>query len=164
MQLKSITVNYEEYSSKNELNNDDKKLLEQALIAVDHASAQFSHFHVGAAALLADGSIHLGANKENTSITICAEQSLLLYLHAINNTVAIDTIAVTFRNMNPNTTSDFPITPCGKCRQVLLEDEERSGKPIRIIMAGQSGKILIAHSILSLLPLAYGHDMLQNNK
>lgn len=164
MNHKIINFKYEELESKELLNNLDRELLEQALVAVTHASAQFSHFHVGAAARLTDGSIHLGSNKENTSITNCAEQGLLLHLHAINNKSAIDTIAVTFKNMNPNTTSDFPITPCGKCRQLLLEYEQAKGSPMRIIMAGQSGKVFIANSALSMLPLAYGVDFLQHIK
>ncbi|MDD3267225.1 MAG: hypothetical protein PHC75_08635 [Burkholderiales bacterium] len=164
MQKKIISFEYEEYESKNELNDLDKELIKHALVAVTQASAQFSHFHVGVAARLSDGSIHLGSNKENTSITNCAEQTLLLHLQATNNDFAIESIAVTFQNMNPNTTSDFPITPCGKCRQILLEDEQRSKSPMRIIMTGQSGKVFIAPSVLSMLPLAYGEDFLQHNK
>lgn len=164
MQEKTITIKYEEYKSKSELNLLDSDLLDHALFAVNQASAQFSNFHVGVAARLTDGSIHLASNKENTSITNCAEQSLLLHLHATNNKFAIKSIAVTFKNMNPNTTSDFPITPCGKCRQLLLEDEQKNNVPIRTIMAGQSGKIFITHSIKSMLPLAYEEKFLQHNK
>jgi cytidine deaminase len=160
--LKSIQFNYEEYNSKAELNQADSELLEKALEAVSHASPQFSHFNVGTAARLSDGSIHTSANKENTSITTCAEQNLLLHLHSIYREFTIESIAVTFKNMNPGTTSDFPITPCGKCRQVLLEAEDRGGKPMRVIMAGQEGKVMVATGIYTMLPLAYSEAALQH--
>lgn len=162
MQNKSITFSYEEYESKDELNLADQELLEQALIAVTHASPQFSHFNVGAAARLVDGTIHISANKENTSIITCAEQNLLLHLHSIMSDFVIDTIAVTFHNMNSGTTSDFPITPCGKCRQLLLESENDSGRPMRVIMAGQSGKVYIAKGVYTMLPLAYTQSFIQH--
>ncbi len=66
--------------------------------------------------------------------------------------------------MNPNTTSNFPITPCGKCRQLLLEEEQKNNIPIRIIMAGQSGNVFIVNDIISMLPLAFEEKFLQHNK
>jgi cytidine deaminase len=161
MEKKSIIFEYEEYSSKDELNAADRELLEQSLIALTHASPQFSHFNVGAAARLSDGTIHTSANKENTSIITCAEQNLLLHLHSVKPDFIIEAIAVSFQNMNPDTLSDFPITPCGKCRQLLLEAEDNGRMPIRVIMAGQSGKIYIATGVYSMLPLAYNKLFLQ---
>ena len=158
MQKKRIEFSYEEYSSIAELNLTDRELVEQALVATTQASAQFSKFHVGAAARLSDGQIYLGSNYENTSITSCAEQELLSYLHALYRNFTIASLAVTFNNANLGSRSDFPITPCGKCRQLLLEAEITSGKPIRVIMAGQSGKVLIATGVASMLPLAYSAE------
>lgn len=158
--IKSINFIYEEYASKEELNASDRELFEQALIAVTHASPQLSNFNVGAAARLNDGSIHMSSNKENTSIITCAEQNLLLHLHSIYDNFAVDAVAVSFKNMNPNSRSDFPITPCGKCRQLLLEAEQAGGKPMRVIMGGQAGKIYIAHSVVSMLPLAYDNSFI----
>lgn len=159
---KTIQFNYEEYSSKEELNAADREILEQALTAVPFASPQFSHFHVATAARLANGKIETSTNKENTSIITCAEQNLLLHLHSVYHDFAIETIAVTFKNMNPNTTSDFPITPCGKCRQLLLEAEDKAGKPMRVIMAGQAGKVYVVNGVHSMLPLAYSESFLQH--
>lgn len=159
---KSIQFNYEEYASREELNAADAALLAKALEAVPHASPQFSNFNVATAARLSDGTIHTSANKENTSIITCAEQNLLLHLHSIYREFTIESIAVTFKNMNPGTTSDFPITPCGKCRQLLLEAEDKGGKPIRVIMAGQGGKVLVATGVYTMLPLAYSESYLQH--
>lgn len=160
MQKKSIEFHYEEYSSKDELNSLDRALLEQALVATTNAYPQFSKFQVGAAARLSNGKIHLASNFENTSITSCAEQELLSHLHALYREFTIETIAVTFNNTNPGTKSDFPITPCGKCRQLLLEAEMSGKKPIRVIMAGQSGKVLVATGVQTMLPLAYSAEFI----
>lgn len=160
--LKTIEFKYEEYNSREELNASDRELLDQALEAVNHASPQFSHFNVGTAVRLSDGTFHSSANKENTSIITCAEQNLLLHLHSIYRKFTIESIAVTFKNMNPGTTSDFPITPCGKCRQLLLEAEDAGGKPIRVIMAGQGGKVYVVNGVFSMLPLAYSESFLQH--
>jgi len=159
---KTIQFTYEEYASKDELNASDRAVLDAALIAVTHASPQFSHFNVGTAARLADGSIVSSSNKENTSIITCAEQNLLLHLHSVYREFTIETIAVTFKNMNPDTTSDFPITPCGKCRQLLLEAEDKGGKPMRVIMAGQTGKIHVVNGVYTMLPLAFSESLLQH--
>lgn len=163
MPAKTITFNYTEYQSDQDLNQQDKELVIAARHATANASPQFSNFAVGAAARLTDGTIHVSSNKENTSIITCAEQNLLLHLHSFIPNFTIESLAVSFHNLNPNTTSDFPITPCGKCRQLILEAEDNSGSPIKIIMTGQSGKVLVANSAVSLLPLAYTKEMLQNN-
>ena len=163
MEKKIINFTYEEYSSKEDLNEADRELLEQAHVAVTTASPQFSHFNVGAAARLSDGKIYRSSNKENTSIITCAEQNLLLYLHSIFDKFTMESIAVSFQNMNPGTNSDMPITPCGKCRQLLLEAEDDGCKPIRVIMAGQSGKVYVATGVYSMLPLAYSKAMLQQD-
>lgn len=96
------------------------------------------------------------------SIITCAEQNLLLHLHSVYREFTIETIAVTFKNMNPDTTSDFPITPCGKCRQLLLEAEDKGGKPMRVIMAGQTGKIHVVNGVYTMLPLAFSESLLQH--
>jgi cytidine deaminase len=160
---KVIQFTYEEFSSRDELNLADAELLKRAEEAVTHASPQFSHFNVGTAARLSDGSIYTSSNKENTSIITCAEQNLLLELHSLFREFTIESIAVTFENMNPGTSSDFPITPCGKCRQLLLEAEDKSGHAMRVIMEGQSGKIYIATGVHTMLPLAYSESFLQHN-
>lgn len=158
---KTIQFSYEEYNSKEELNGADRAVLDAALDAVAYASAQFSHFHVGTAARLAGGEIVTSSNYENTSIMNCAEQSLLLHLHSTYREFTVETIAVTFQNMNAGTNSNFPITPCGKCRQLLLEAEENAGRPMRVIMAGQAGKIHIVNGIHTMLPLSFGVSALQ---
>lgn len=151
---------YEEYDSRDELIKSDLELVNKAQDSLSLASAQFSNFHVGAACRLSNGEIYSSSNKENTSIITCAEQNLLLHLHSLYKEFKIETLAITFKNMNPGTNSDLPATPCGKCRQLLFEAEENSGGNIRVIMTGQSGKVYVVNSVSSMLPLAYGAHMI----
>ncbi len=160
MQNKIIEFHYEEYESKEELSVADRELLGEALVAATNAFPQFSKFQVGAAARLSNGKIYHGSNFENTSIISCAEQELLSHLHSLYREFTIESIAVTFNNTNVGSKSDFPITPCGKCRQLLLEAEIAGGKPIRVIMAGQSGKVFIATGVYAMLPLAYSAEFI----
>jgi cytidine deaminase len=160
MKLHQQTISYEEYADHSDLNPEDLTLLNAAMAAVTTARPQFSHFQVGAAARLVDGSVFHSSNVENTSIMTCAEQNLLLHLHSLKQKFAIRSIAISFNNLNPGSRSDFPITPCGKCRQLLLEAEDLAATPMRIIMAGQSGKVYVVDGIRNLLPLAFDESFL----
>jgi len=68
--------------------------------------------------------------------------------------VAIDTIAITYHNLNGE--SSKPVSPCGMCRQALKEYEERTSKPIRLILAGMTGKVFIIERSTQLLPFSFG--------
>ncbi len=152
---KTIIYTYEELASSSELSAEDQELFSRASAAVKEAQAQFSHFQVGTAARLMDGSIVTSSNFENTSMLHCAEQNLLLHLHSMYPAFTIKSIAVTYKNMNDGTDSTMPITPCGKCRQLLLEAEISVGSPMRVIMGSDNGKIWVADGVQSMLPLAY---------
>lgn len=93
------------------------KLYSEALKAYNNAYTPYSHFNVGAAILLDDGNIVAGANVENASygLTNCAERTTLFYLYSLGykkeNIKAMLIIANSTR----------PISPCGACRQVMME-------------------------------------------
>ncbi len=150
----TITINYEEFDSFNELSPTDKELLTEAFAATNLAYAPYSNFKVGAAAKLTDNSIITAANQENSTYgaTICAERALLVN-PTINSNNTIETIAVSY--INARGESNHPISCCGICRQVLLEYEQRISKPIRLILGGKTGKILIFNNLSSLLPLGF---------
>ena len=67
--------------------------------------------------------------------------------------VAIKSIAISYNSKDVK--SDHPISPCGMCRQALLEYETRTEKPIRIILSGQEGKVFIINTVKYLLPFAF---------
>ncbi|HEX8334681.1 MAG TPA: cytidine deaminase [Segetibacter sp.] len=146
---------YEVYDSVDELKVDDAVLLKQAITATKNAYAPYSNFHVSAYARLANGEFVSGTNQENASypVGMCAERSLLATAATLHSGVAIDTIAITYDNLNGE--SKHPISPCGMCRQTLLEYESRVKHPIRIILAGIKGKVYIIQSASMLLPLSF---------
>ena len=135
------------------LNEADKELIQKALQATETAYAPYSQFHVGAAVRMTDGSIFTGSNQENVAFPacVCAERVALLY--AVSHcTAAPETLAVTATDQNGWV--DDPVTPCGECRQVLLEMQRRFGTPVRILMVGRNST-LICNDAGELLPGAF---------
>ena len=137
----------------NELEPEDKKLVDLAREATKSSYAPYSNFHVGAALLLDNGVMIKGANQENAAFAgICGERSACYNAGANYPGVPISKIAIT-----AFTQGDFvedPCSPCGVCRQALVEFETQAGKPMKVILAGKQ-KVYIADSISSLLPLTF---------
>src|SRR5687767_2448844 len=125
-----------EYDSIEELNEDDAWLLSEARAATQFAYAPYSNFNVGAVARLTNGEMVTGTNQENASYPagICAERVLLSSVASQYPSVAVETIAISYNNMKGK--SDTPVSPCGICRQSLAEYQQRTQKPIRIILSG----------------------------
>jgi cytidine deaminase len=155
MEHKEFRLSYEEYASDAELPAADGTLLAAARAATLHAYAPYSHFRVGAAARLANGEIITGTNQENASFPagICAERTLLSVAGAQHPGIAIETLAISYHNENGP--SDRPISPCGICRQSIQEFEQRTGQPIRLVLGGRAGNIIIIPRASELLPLAF---------
>ena len=136
-----------------------KKLIENAKNATLTSYAPYSHFNVGAAILLADGTIVNGSNQENAAYPsgLCAERTALFYANAQYPSVAVAAIVIAAAKDGVFTLD--PCTPCGSCRQVLLEVENRFGNNVRVIMYGER-RIFEVESIKSLLPLSFGQGNL----
>ena len=141
-----------------ELPGIDQDLIQSAINACQYAYAPYSNFYVGAVAKLINGEIVAGTNQENASypVGICAERVLLGNAATLYPGIAIDTIAVSYDGHE--TKSDHPISPCGMCRQSLLEYESRVNNSIRLILAGQQGKVYILKSARFLLPFAFSKE------
>jgi cytidine deaminase len=155
MQHKEYRLIYEEYASDAELETGDRQLLDKARAATAHAYAPYSHFRVGAAAVLKNGQIVTGSNQENASfpVGICAERVLLSTVASLYPGIPIATIAISYFNeLGP---AKQPISPCGICRQSLQEFETRTQQPIRLILGGQTGPVYIIPQSGSLLPIAF---------
>ncbi len=154
-------LNVEEYDSINELNDDDAWLLTEAREVTQFAYAPYSNFQVGAIARLINGEIVNGTNQENASFPagICAERVLLSSAASQFPAIAIETIAISYKNVKGK--SDKPVSPCGLCRQSLAEYQQRMQKPIRVILSGMEGKIHIIENAAHLLPLAFGSQDLK---
>ena len=142
-----------------ELNEEDRRLIDAAKAATTHSYAPYSHFSVGAAALLDNGIIVSGSNQENAAYPsgTCAERTTLFYANSEYPDQAVKALAIAARNEE-----DFvnePIPPCGACRQVLLETEQRFGHPMRILLFGKE-HIFVMEGVRNLLPLSFGKAFL----
>lgn len=146
------------YDSIDELNDEDALLLREARKVTQFAYAPYSNFKVGAFAKLENGKTVCGTNQENASFPagICAERTLLSAASSLFPGIGIDTIAISYDNLNGK--SDRPVSPCGICRQSLVEFQDRTKKQIRIILSGMEGKVQIIKNAKDLLPLVFGAD------
>lgn len=137
-----------------ELEEKDRLLVEEAMKATDNSYSPYSKFKVGAAVRLADGFTIRGANQENAafSITICAERSAIYAAQAQYPEKPITAIAISARNESGFTNE--PVSPCGMCRQAMVEIEQRYNQPLRILLYGKKG-VYVMDSIRNLMPLSF---------
>lgn len=160
MVKKDIKFSFSEYDSIKELEKSDAALLREARKVTKYAYAPYSNFQVGAFAMLENGKTISGTNQENASFPagICAERTLLSVAATLYPGVGIHTLAISYNNVNGK--SNRPVSPCGICRQSLVEFQERTKMPIRIILSGMEGKVQIIENAKHLLPLVFGaHDI-----
>jgi cytidine deaminase len=158
MDQQKYSFDFEVYESIDQLSPQDAQLLRDAQNATKIAYAPYSNFLVGAMALLANGKTMAGSNQENASypVGLCAERVLLSAVSSVYPGVAIDTIAISYHNDNGK--SDRPISPCGMCRQTLVEYENRFDHPIRLILGGEKGKVFIIPKASMLLPFGFSKE------
>jgi cytidine deaminase len=154
--IKEFHFSYELLPSKSELNASDQLLAEQAIEAMDNAYAPYSKFNVGAALKLITGEIIQGNNQENIAYPsgLCAERVALFYAGANFPGIEIETLCIVATgDLVPKS---HILSPCGSCRQVMLESQTRQKKPIRVILINQDGTILIVNSAKDFLPFGFG--------
>lgn len=154
--IQHLSFEYEVYTSSDQLSKEDAFLLQQARSITAQSYAPYSKFHVGAAALLTNGEIITGTNQENASypVAICAERVLLSAVSSRFPGAAVTTMAISFHN-HKNNKSRHPISPCGMCRQALVEHQFHFGQTIRLILSGQEGEVYLIKDASSLLPLGF---------
>ncbi len=143
-----------------ELPAPERALLEKAAGALHHSYAPYSGFRVGAAARLGNGEMVAGANLENASYPMCtcAEQAVLSTVNGQHPGQLITCLAVTVKSRNG--TVDRPVSPCGSCRQIICEFEERQQAPIAILLRGETGPIYRLEKGQDLLPLSFNGSYL----
>lgn len=164
MEQKTLSIVYQEYESMEMLPPGDRELMEQARTAVETAYAPYSHYKVGAAVRMGNGKIVTGSNQENMAFPsgLCAERVALFAAAAANPGVPVKAIAVTAKSLQFPV--DKPVTPCGSCRQALIEYEIPGSEKIRIILMGETGKAWVLEGIESLLPLSFKEEGLKKLK
>jgi cytidine deaminase len=160
--VKNISFSYQEFESLAELVTEDQELIAAAKEAANHAYAPYSKFMVGAAVRLESGIIVRGSNVENAAFPsgICAERTAIS--GSVSNYPDDKPVAIAIAAMTNNELTAECISPCGNCRQVLAEEEMRTGKRIRIILSGRE-KIRIIESVSLLLPLQFCRNNLRVN-
>jgi cytidine deaminase len=143
-----------------ELSVDEQTLISKAKEETKKSYAPYSKFNVGAAVLLENGEIICGSNQENAAYPsgLCAERVAVFYANAKFPHVPVKAIAITaFTN---GEFIDAPISPCGSCRQVLLETESRFNQDITCYLYGINQTTII-HKMRDMLPFAFNSDSLK---
>ena len=121
-----------------ELPEEESRLMEAAIKATGQSYAPYSKFHVGAAAAYPSG--------------LCAERVALFHAGHQYPDMPVVALAIAAATNGRQVES---ISPCGACRQVLLEAEQRYGKPMKVLLCGTK-EVVVAESAESLLPLCFG--------
>lgn len=160
MKKENKSFEYEVYASVNELSEDDKNLMNEAKKALDKSYSPYSNFKVGAAVRLKDDHILSGANMENAAypMCICAEGVVLSSVESNFPGQEIETMAITAKS--GSVTLNSPPSPCGSCRQMISEKENRQKSPIRVILHGEEGPVFIIKTIKDILPFSFDGTVL----
>lgn len=143
-----------QYCQFDELSEEDQELVSMAREATQNSYAKYSRFYVGAALRLQDGRIVKGANQENAAFPsgLCAERTAIFAAQANYPEQPIIALAIAARNDHGFTQE--PVTPCGSCRQVMLEIEDRYQSPVKILLYG-TRRIYVLKSTKDLMPLCF---------
>ncbi len=146
--------------AKSELCKEDLSLVENAEKFLPHAYAPYSRFSVSAAALLDNGVIVNGTNQENAASPsgLCAERTAVFYANSQYPGCKVVALAITAFFQGEIVSN--PITPCGSCRQVLLETENRQQSPVKVILSGKD-KCFIINNIKDILPLNFDNSFFE---
>lgn len=145
-----------------ELEPEIQVLVNKAKEQYQKSYAPYSRFHVGAAVLLENGALFEGNNQENAAYPsgLCAERVTLFYAHAQFPDVPVRAIAIAaYTN---GSILETPITPCGACRQVMIESQDRFDHPFDIYMIGKDVIFHVAGAE-ALLPLIFSKKQLTNS-
>ncbi|MEX2564489.1 MAG: cytidine deaminase [Cyclobacteriaceae bacterium] len=138
-----------------QLDDQRKKLVSMAILAIDKAYAPYSGFKVGTALLLEDGQTFSANNQENICfpVGVCAERLLLGYTHANNPDIPPLILAIAAKKADGSGMAT--VTPCGLCRQSISEYEMKFNRPIEILMYMPDDHVLKAKGIDQLLPYKF---------
>lgn len=156
-----IKITYVEYDSVAELNDTERLVIREAENACKNAYAPYSKFHVGCAILLSNGKIVSGNNQENAAYPsgLCAERVAMFAASSQYPDASFVLMAVVAHS--DNFPVNFPVPPCGACRQVMAEYEKRGNSSFKILIKGESGKIIRVNNVSDLLPLMFSSSQLR---
>ena len=153
-------IEYQSYSSESDLNDSQRSLLKHAREHLENSYSPYSKFKVSASLELDSGELINGTNQENVAYPsgLCAERVVFFNKGSNYKDQAIKRVAITVKSDKIDVNE--PISPCGACRQVMLEYEFQQDTDIEVILQGASGPINVLNSIKDLLPLYFYEDRL----
>lgn len=154
MAVKNLNIQYEEFSSVEEMTPQDQELVAAAIDAQKGSYSPYSNFQVGAALLLANGLVVKGANQENAAYPsgLCAERSAMFWAGA--NYPDVPMLVLAIAGSDKGVLCESPSSPCGACRQVMAEYQKKHGVPMKIILVG-SKRIRKFACVDDLLPFIF---------
>jgi cytidine deaminase len=151
-----LKIEYQLFPNTECLTEKELELLSNALEACKNAYAPYSKFKVGASVLLDSGRIIKGSNQENIAYPsgLCAERVTLFNCGSNYPDEKVDVLCIVAKgDLLP---VDRLLSPCGGCRQVMVETEERQGQSYKVIIVSQDERVLIFDSAKYLLPFVFG--------
>jgi len=153
-----LIIKYERLDHWQDLNEEDQALVIEAQSICDDAYAPYSNFKVGSSLRMSDGSIINGNNQENIAFPsgLCAERVALFYANANYSDKKVMTLCVVAKgDLLPK---GKLLSPCGSCRQVMVETEKRQSDSIKVIIVNQNDVTLVFGSARDLLPLSFSNE------
>lgn len=152
MNKKSINIEFVEYDSTNGIDSELLRLIDNADANLDNAYAPYSKFKVSAVCKMTNGELVKGTNQENGAYPsgLCAERVAAFSAKSQFPDQNIEKIVITTAH-----SSEYPVSPCGACRQVLMEYESTQNQPIELILKSGDSKIWHFKSINDILPFAF---------
>lgn len=159
MKEQEFTIRYKEYQNDelHLLPEQTQQLIQLADENLKNAYAPYSNFEVSAVLQLSNNEIIKGANQENAAYPsgTCAERVAVFYANSKYPNEKIKEIIITTTKNNHT-----PLSPCGSCRQALIEYEKKQQTPIRVVLKSGHSVIWVFNSIADLLPFAFGTNQL----
>lgn len=158
MKEKTVSIHTQVYNPE-QLSEKETRLVREALDVASRAYAPYSHFRVGAAALLESGTIVTGSNQENAAYPsgLCAERTALFYAGAQHPDDPVVLLAIAAYDTSGEIATS--ISPCGGCRQVMIEVASRFGKGYPVLLVGRE-EITKVQDCRDLLPLRFDETSL----
>jgi len=160
MKKKKIELNFNS-AHLSELDIQDVELITNAKESLSTAYAPYSGFLVGASVLLENGKIVNGSNQENVAFPsgLCAERVAIFYAGAKFPDVKIKSIAVSV--FSKSFEVNEIISPCGACRQVMAEYEDKQQNSIKVLLHSPNDQVLIINKVQDLLPFMFKNPHLK---
>jgi cytidine deaminase len=143
------------HENENSLSAEERELLQMAVLQLDKAYAPYSKFRVGAAVRLSDHSMYPGSNQENASYPLCMCGERVALYNAAANAPEFAPVCLAIVIRNEKKTVKTPVSPCGACRQVISEFENRYQQPIKILLKSDTPVIYELSSVRDILPLTF---------